>query len=370
MTLALAGVSGAFAGTTTGTTQTTVLDQGPANDMLDGGFGPAISATGTFTLPRYTGDGVLVEAKFSASSGAWVSASVNTLPPPFASPTVVGETRLSGTYTVGSSGFFPNTASGEGTRVVSTTGTARLFLISPYETTTARLAPQLLWTLAGADVVGTVTESVAVWLSWMEWTSEYNRTLTVNTLPHQATVTYTYTDQGHANGSIGAETYSGGFSRPGVDVNALSRTFQGSLAGGWFQPGESSSPYWVRFFNGPGLFPMDVFGGTCSGDCDVFQWIGWNQFGAIPGGGQTDPVTVRFLGATPTVPTSYRAEYTFFAGDSEMVAGGGKIRTIEKLGMIVMAQVVPEPQEWAMMLLGLAMVGAAARRRRVKLRAR
>lgn len=348
MALALAGASNGFAATVV----TTSMNQSTATDNTNNGnYGSAVTAGASFTLPQYSGGGVLTGVTFSAASSASTSITDNSI-----WPYSTGTARLSGTYSVAGA-----SASGNGTgNVVSPVGPGSNSYTLSYSTNTATVSAANLGAFVTGNVSGTVSESVDI--SKTSGTPQpSSMTISANPGSHSATVTYTYTDQAHANGSIGT-----GPSNPGVGVNTLSNTFEGSLGGGLFQLGEASQPYAFDIFNGAGLFGMDITNIACSGHCGVFSLTG--TFQNIAGGGSASG-SVSFDGATPLVPTAYHATYTFQVGDDAGLVGAGKNFNIENLTLTVMAQAVPEPQEWAMMLLGLGLVGMAARRRRAKQRA-
>lgn len=331
--LALMGGAGAQAATVT----TGFMDQSTATDNSNNGLiGVAQTANSTFTLPQYVGGNVLTGVTFSAASSASSPVTSN-----FSNGSWTGTTLFSGAYTTGAGGSSNGSSS---TSVIS----GNTYTLS-YTTGVASVPNANLGQFVSGNVSGSVTESIAI--SENSGSSTLS-TISVNPANHQATVTYTYADQAHANGSIGT-----GPSNPGVGVNSLNYTFPGL-----FLLNEASSPLNFSIFNGTGLFGMDIQGITCLGDCGVFSLTG--TFQDIAGGGSKSG-SVAFLGAAPPLPTTFSATYTFVVGDDNGPVGAGKNFNIENLSMTVMAQAVPEASEWAMMLAGLGMVGMIARRRRI-----
>jgi hypothetical protein len=95
-------------------------------------------------------------------------------------------------------------------------------------------------------------------------------------------------------------------------------------------------------------FPVGVTSGVYTRTFDLDEASSWNPAFVTSSGGTTALATTRLLAAFDAGTSYFNVHSSTF--------GGGEIRSF-------MVSTVPEPGTWALMALGLAAVGVAARRR-------
>jgi len=350
--IALAAVAGAnaYAATSSSTVTSSSINPGAATDSSIGSVATVgASSTGdTFKINKYNGTGVLTGASISTKFA----------PEAITFSSTSDHSAASG-YAYGVGGFSVGGVNGSATSAHTATVTgvnedhSKSGTIAAYTALgSATTQAQLTALYGGGTVKGTVAETLYSNLSSQSGSGTNFKA--DNTANRSATVTATYTSLNHANGAFDI----GG-------SNALSYSF------GDIVNGASPAVHGFNLYNLAGSYGLQVKSVSYSGDA-LFALGGITSGTSNLSADSFVAGTVNM--AASTVAGLHSGTWTITLADSASGIGAGRnVTSTDALTLSATARVltapvaaVPEPETYAMMLAGLGLMGAIARRRRAK----